>query len=104
MDKQNRKKIMPKLKEKMASAFELPKDVILDLSKLIIYGDNVAIIENFTALNHYDSEYLVVKTKKGIIKIKGRNLSIKELGEKEMNIKGEFLSIELDSKQGVNGG
>jgi sporulation protein YqfC len=95
----DRKKIIPKLKEKVADVFELPKDVILDLSKVIIYGNRVAIIENFLSLTDYDSENLVVKTNKGTIRIRGRNLVIKELGDREMNIKGEFLAIELCKKE-----
>jgi sporulation protein YqfC len=94
----DRKKFIPKLKEKVADVFELPKDVILDLSKVIIYGNRVAIIENFVSLTDYDSENLVVKTDKGTIRIRGRNLVIKELSEREMNIKGEFLDIELCKK------
>lgn len=98
MMQKERKNWMPSLKEKIADAFELPKDIMLDLSKIILYGNRVAVVENFASLTDYDGEHLILKTDKGTIVIHGRGIVIKALGEKEMHLKGEFLSIELKSK------
>jgi sporulation protein YqfC len=81
--------------ERIADALELPKDILLNLSKVIVYGNRVVLVENFTSLCDYNSEYLILKLDKGQIKINGKNLVIKELSQKEINIYGEFFSIEL---------
>lgn len=86
---------LPKSVEKVVDVLELPKDILLNLSKVVIYGNKVLLVENFTSLSDYNSENLVLKLSRGEIKINGKNLIIKELSQNEINIFGEFNSIEL---------
>jgi sporulation protein YqfC len=83
------------IKEKLADILDLPKDIIFNLCKIIIYGNRVAIVENFVSLIDYDESNVVLKLKKGQIKILGNNITIKELSHCEINIFGEFHRIEL---------
>lgn len=83
------------IKEKVAQVLDLPKEIVLNLSKVIIYGNRVLRVENFCSLTDYSEERILLKTEKGIVQISGKNLRIQELNGNEINILGEFTSIQF---------
>lgn len=81
--------------EKIASKLEIPKDVILDLSKVIIVGAHDVTIENYRGIIQYDSELIRLNTKTGMVKISGLSLEITEISDEDISITGLISSVEF---------
>ena len=81
--------------EKIANKLEIPKDVILDLSKVIIVGAHDVTIENYRGIIQYDSELIRLNTKTGMLKISGVSLEITEISDEDISITGLISSVEF---------
>lgn len=84
-----------KIREKISNTFELPKDIVLDVSKIIIIGTGQVTIENHKGIVEYSEELIRINTGSGIIKLCGRNLAIKTILQEEITITGEITNIEF---------
>ena len=84
-----------KLKEKISDTFELPKDIVLDVSKIIIIGTGQITVENHKGIIEYSEELIRLNTGSGIIKLCGRKLVIKTIFQEEITITGEITNIEF---------
>lgn len=84
-----------KIREKISNTFELPKDIVLDVSKVIIIGTEQITIENHKGIVEYSEELIRVNTGSGIMKLCGRNLTIKTILQEEITITGELRNIEF---------
>lgn len=84
-----------KLREKVSNAFELPKDIVLDVSKIIIIGTGQITVENHKGLIEYGGELIRINIGNGIMKLCGRKLSIKNIVQEEITITGEITNIEF---------
>lgn len=62
--------------------------------KISLYGESFAEIENHDGIADMKDECIKFYSKKRIASVKGKNLSIEELSESIIRIKGEILSIE----------
>jgi len=91
MGEKNKKDI----KEKLAEAFVLPKEIVLDLPKLTLTGNNQICIENYKGIIEYDSERIRINSAKGLIKILGKNLEINTITNEELFITGQISNIEF---------
>ncbi|NLD47688.1 MAG: sporulation protein YqfC [Clostridiaceae bacterium] len=83
------------IKEKMTELLELPKEIVLDLPKTTIVGSNNVIIENYKGIIEYDSARIRANTSKGIIKISGSNLVIREITSEDLMIEGDIDALEF---------
>lgn len=84
-----------RIREKLSNTFELPKDIVLDVSKVIIIGTGQITIENHKGIVEYSEELIRVNTGSGIMKLSGRNLAIKTILQEEITITGEISAIEF---------
>ena len=82
------------IKSRIAESFELPKEVILDIPKLKVVGNNEVGIENHKGIVEYNSNIIRMNTTIGIIKITGLNLHLKEVSHDGVIIAGEIISLE----------
>ncbi len=84
-----------KIREKLSNTFELPKDIVLDVSKVIIIGTEQVTVENHKGIVEYSEELIRINTDSGIIKVSGRKLTIKTILQEEITITGEITNIEF---------
>lgn len=84
-----------KIREKLSDTFELPKDIVLDVSKIVIIGTGQITVENHKGLIEYSEELIRINTGSGIMKLCGRNLIIKNIIQEEITITGEITNIEF---------
>ncbi|MEA4847500.1 MAG: sporulation protein YqfC [Clostridiaceae bacterium] len=84
-----------KLREKISNTFELPKDIVMDVSKIIIIGTGQITVENHKGIIEYSEELIRLNTGSGIIKLCGRKLVIKAIFQEEITITGEITNIEF---------
>jgi sporulation protein YqfC len=84
-----------KIREKLSNTFELPKDIMLDVSKVIIIGTGQITIENHKGIVEYSEELIRINTGNCIMKLYGRKLAIKTIFQEEITIVGEITNIEF---------
>jgi sporulation protein YqfC len=84
-----------KLKEKVAEILELPKEVVLDLPKITMFGDRNMLVENYKGIIEYDDNKIRVNTGRGIIKVTGEKLMIREITSEDLMIDGDIVSLEF---------
>lgn len=82
-----------KIKEKISDAFELPKDITLDIPKITILGADSATVENHKGVMSYSDNQIRINTGCGILIISGQNLAIKSIIQEEIIIIGKISNV-----------
>ena len=88
---------MENFKYNISEALELPKDVVLDLPKVIMIGDIQVNISNHKGIIEYTQETLRINTSIGIVKISGKDMELKTILSEEIIVKGNIQKIEIYS-------
>lgn len=83
-----------KIKEKLAAAASMPKDVVLGAAVVTVIGDGEVCIENYRGIIEYTDVLIRVQTKSCQIKLQGKQLQIEYYTNDEMKIRGRILSLE----------
>lgn len=84
------------LKNKMASAANLPKDVVLGVPIVTVTGKIEVCIENYRGIIEYTDLLIRVQSKAGQIKITGNGMQIEYYTNDEMKITGHIKAIEYN--------
>ncbi|RKD27614.1 sporulation protein YqfC [Caminicella sporogenes DSM 14501] len=87
-----------RIRESISEILELPKDIVLDLPRVILVGNIELKIENHKGIIEYSKEVVRVKVKNGIIKIIGSNLLLKSIILEEITITGNIFSVNYDNR------
>lgn len=74
---------------------DIKKFIVDDQCKIYMAFDTVN-INNYEKIIVMENSRISISSKKGNIIIKGENLLVKKLLDRELLIKGEILSIELE--------
>ncbi len=82
-----------KIKEKLSDVLELPREIVLDISKIIVIGTDSVIVENHKGIIDYCDNKISINTGSGIMIINGSNLLIKSIVQEEIEIKGRIKNI-----------
>ena len=64
------------IREKLASAASMPKDVVLGASVITMLGRNEVSIENYRGIIEYTDTLIRVQTKSGQIRLTGKRLQV----------------------------
>lgn len=82
-----------RIKERISNALELPKDIILDVAKVTIIGNNQVTVENHKGIIEYNDALIRVNTGNGILKVCGARLNIKNILQEEIVIVGDISGV-----------
>ncbi len=85
-----------KIKKNLADILELPKDIILDIPRITMIGNMQLSIENHKGIVEYSNSTIKINTNSGTLRIKGKNLLLKNIVLEEAVIIGDFELIEFD--------
>lgn len=88
---------MENFKYNISEILELPKDVVMDLPKIVVVGNIQVNISNHKGIVEYTQETLRVNSSMGLIKICGTNLELKTILSEEIIVKGNIEKIEIYS-------
>ncbi len=77
----------------MAELLEIPKDLVLDVPKVTLIGQNELYLENHRGIIEYRTDLLRLNISRGFIEIQGDDLEIKTLMPEELYITGVIHSI-----------
>lgn len=81
-------------KEIIVEKLDLPKDVLLDVPKIIVVGRNEITIENHKGILVFERDKIKINTNMSPIEIKGSQFEILYIAASTITIKGYFDSIE----------
>lgn len=81
------------VKSNVIDKLDLPRDVVLDLPKIAITGNNEIIIENHKGIIIFDERQVKINTRVGLVNIYGEGLEILFLGGSTISLKGKFRSV-----------
>jgi len=84
------------IKRKISDALDLPKDIILNVPRIVITGKIAVFIENHKGIIEYSSQLVKINTSLGIISIKGEDILIKTIITDEITVEGEITAIEFE--------
>ncbi|MFL0267836.1 sporulation protein YqfC [Candidatus Clostridium radicumherbarum] len=82
-----------KTKEIIAEKLDFPRDVVLDIPKITIIGDNEITIENHKGVVIFDEEKMKINSNAGLITIYGNSFKILFMGGSTLTISGKFKSM-----------
>lgn len=83
------------IKKSLAEILELPKDIVLDIPKIILVGNLQIYIENHKGILEYTNTRIRVNTKLGTLSIIGKNLILKNIIAEEIIIVGEIREFQF---------
>ena len=84
---------MNKFKEAISQIWGVPKDVALNLERIIVTGNREIYVENYKAISRYTTDEIVLLTESGTLHICGKKLQITFLRSNELMVCGEFEKI-----------
>ena len=76
------------IREKLASAASMPKDVVLGASIITITGITEVCVENYRGIIEYTDCLVRLQTKDGQLRLTGKRLNIEYYTNDEMKITG----------------
>ena len=83
-----------KVKREITEALALPKEIMLNLPLISLYGNEELNLENYKGVVEYTSERIRINTSKGVLKIEGRNLLLKQVTSENISVTGGIVKIE----------
>jgi sporulation protein YqfC len=85
-----------KWRQNLADLLELPREIVLNLPRVIVVGNLQCYLENHRGVIEYTTERVRVAVNGGEIKISGNKLVIRYMANEEIAIDGTIDSVEYD--------
>ena len=85
-----------KRKNEILNMLEVPKEINSYNPKITILGFDEILIENYKGILEYEEFYIKINTEIGAININGFNLSLKQITDDDILIKGKIESLDLE--------
>lgn len=85
-----------KTKETLAEKLDLPRDVVLNLPKITIAGDNEITIENHKGVILFEDHEIKVNSNVGLITIEGMHFEILFMGGSTLTVCGKFKTVRYE--------
>jgi sporulation protein YqfC len=85
-----------KTKETLAEKLDLPRDVVLNLPKITIAGDNEITIENHKGVVLFEESEIKVNSNVGLITIEGIHFEILFMGGSTLTLSGKFKAVRYE--------
>lgn len=89
-------KKIEKTREFIAEKLDLPKDVVLNIPKITVVGNEEITIENHNGIILFERNEIKINTKIKVVNIKGENFEILYIGDTTITISGKFKSISYE--------
>lgn len=86
--------------ETVAELFDLPADIVAGLPRLEMVGGRQLYLEHHTGLLSYSEEQIDANTTAGVLRIRGRRLTLMAMTAGELRIGGQIDSLEWVGAEG----
>lgn len=74
---------------------EIPREVMTDLPLISMTGNEELTIESYKGVIEYSEERIRINTAKGIVKIDGRSMFLRQITDDDIQIIGTIIKIEF---------
>ena len=78
----------------VAELFDLPADLVAGLPHLEMVGSRQLYVEHHTGLLSYSGEQIDVNTTGGVLRVRGKDLSLLDMTAEELRIGGTIAAVE----------
>lgn len=82
-----------RLERILGDMLELPKDLVLDLPRIVIIGQRELHLENHKGIIEYGDSCIKINLARGFLEIEGEGLEIKLIMQDEVSITGIISSL-----------
>lgn len=86
-------------KETLAEKLDLPRDIILNVPKITITGNNEITIENHKGVVLFEEHNVKINSNVGLISIHGIGFEILFMGGSTLTLSGKFKSMEYEGNE-----
>jgi len=93
-----KKKAVNNLKKKFAELGDLPKELVTSYSRMVLLGNEEFTVENYSGIVEYEVDKIRLRSASGIIAVSGDNLTINELDNDSLFIKGKIRRVEIEEE------
>ena len=90
-----RRKRLEDMKSTVSEMFELPRDIMLNLPKISMIGNNQMLVENHRGVIEYSPQRIRVNSSIGVIRIQGNDMKLKNIAADDIMITGEIRTTEF---------
>lgn len=87
---------MSKKFNKFTQILEIPRELDKKQTKVTIISFDEIMIENYKGIMEYEEFYVKINTEIGVININGFNLSLEQMTNEDILVKGVINSIDLE--------
>ena len=81
---------------KVNQILEVTREVMEEVPKFTIISFDEMLIENYKGILEYEEFYIKLSTKIGLININGFNLTLEQVTEDDISIKGKIESVSIE--------
>lgn len=78
----------------VAELFDLPADVVAGLPRLEMVGSRQMYLEHHAGILSYSEEQIDVNTPEGILRVRGKHLTLTAMTAEELRIGGAIAAVE----------
>lgn len=82
--------------EKVAEKLDIPKELALQLPRLILTGHRELYIENYRGILEYTDTLIRIATSSKNVKVCGNALGIKSIASEEITLEGNIQSVQFE--------
>jgi sporulation protein YqfC len=75
--------------------FELPKDIMLNLPRISMIGNNQMLVENHRGVIEYTPQKIRINSTIGVIRINGQDMDLKNIAADDIMITGVIKLVEF---------
>lgn len=87
---------MPKKFNKFTQILEIPRELDKKQTKVTVISFDEIMVENYKGIMEYEEFYVKINTEIGVININGFNLSLEQMTNEDILVKGVINSIDLE--------
>ena len=98
--KKNHKPMQNRIRERLAGAVDVSKDIILDTVLIRITGTSEIFIENYKGILEYTENVIRIKAKPKCIKICGTSLELCNISDEMLCVTGSIDKVMFTKSQG----
>ncbi|MDN5277117.1 MAG: hypothetical protein PWR01_1082 [Clostridiales bacterium] len=90
-----RRRKLQEVKTTVSEMFELPKDIMLNLPRISMIGNNQMLVENHRGVIEYTPQKIRINSTIGVIRINGQDMDLKNIAADDIMITGVIKLVEF---------
>ena len=89
------RKKLREVKTTVSEMFELPKDIMLNLPRISMIGNNQMLVENHRGVIEYTPQRIRLNSTIGVIRVEGQDMDLKNIAADDVMITGVIKHVEF---------